>query len=188
MKIFLLVIICFVLCVNSFAQTPNPYEMNDAKAFDFWLGSWNIKQKILKDDGSWFESKATTKVSQILNGGAIQENWEGEVQFFWEGMTKPERIEALSVRSFDAKTKKWTINWMDTRSPQFSVFEGNFANGKGEFFRKVASENGKQTIIRIIFSDIKTNSVRWDLAVSSDNGRTFSTLWVMEMRKIRGNR
>ena len=103
-------------------------------------------------------------------------------------MAKPEKIKALSIRSYDAKTKSWKINWIDTRNPQFSVFEGNFAYGKGEFFRKVTGENGKETIIRITFSNIKPKSVRWDLAVSSDDGKTFSTLWVMEMRKIRGNR
>jgi hypothetical protein len=172
------------LTVSAFGQS-SVCESAEAKQFDFWLGNWNIKQKILKADGSWFESKAKTRVTKILDGCAVQENWEGEVQFFWEGMQKPEKIKALSVRSFDVKTEIWKINWMDTRNPQFSTFEGNFANGKGEFFRKVVGENGKETIIRITFSDIKSNSVRWDLAVSSDNGKTFITLWIMEMSKIK---
>lgn len=171
-----------VFVQTTFAQNLNCVA-KEHQEFDFWLGSWNIKQKILKADGTWFESKAKTKVTKILDGCAIQENWEGEVQFFWEGMTNPEKIKALSVRSFDVKTKKWTIYWMDTQSPQFTIFEGNFNNGKGEFYRKITDENGKQTIIRITFSEIKSNSVRWDLAVSSDDSKTFSTLWIMEMRR-----
>ncbi|MEW6125840.1 MAG: hypothetical protein AB1757_02150 [Acidobacteriota bacterium] len=171
--------------VSVFAQAHTVCESAEANAFDFWLGDWVIKQKILKADGSWFKSKAKTKVSRVLNGCAVIEHWEGEVQFFWEGMSRPEKIKALSVRSYDAKTKSWKINWMDTRNPQFSVFEGKFDNGKGEFFRKVANEEGNQTIIRITFSDIKSTSVHWDLAVSSDNGKTFATLWIMEMAKAK---
>lgn len=153
------------------------------KEFDFWLGEWEIKQKILKADGTWFESKAETKVSKILDGCAVQENWEGEVFFFWEGMNQPEKIKALSVRFFDAKTQKWTINWMDTRSPKFSVFEGDFNYGKGELFRSLKDENGSETVLRITFSDIKADSVHWDLAFSKDGGKTFTMLWIMEMKR-----
>ena len=185
MKIYLLLAM-FLIFQSAFAQNNSNCTSKEHQEFDFWLGNWNIKQKILKADSSWFESKAKTKVAKILNGCAVQENWEGEVQFFWEGMTKPEKIKALSVRSFGEKTKKWMINWMDTRNPQFSGFEGNFADGKSEFFRKVAGENGgKGTILRITFSDIKENSVRWDLAVSTDDGKKFTTLWIMEMTKAK---
>ncbi|MEZ5425911.1 MAG: retropepsin-like aspartic protease [Pyrinomonadaceae bacterium] len=167
----------------SFESAANNCSDEHFKEFDFWLGDWEIEQKILKADGTWFESKAKNKVSKILEGCAVQENWEGEVFFFWEEMSQPEKIKALSVRSFDAKSRKWTINWMDTRSPKFSVFEGNFADGKGEFFRSLKDENGNETILRITFSDIQPGSVHWDLAFSKDGRKTFSTLWIMEMKR-----
>jgi hypothetical protein len=61
--------------------------------FDFWIGQWDIKQKILKAGGTWFEADARTNVSPILGGCAIMEEWHGDVFFFWEGMEKPESPE-----------------------------------------------------------------------------------------------
>lgn len=151
--------------------------------FDFWLGEWSIKQKILKADGKWFQADAETVVNLALDGCAVVENWSGEVLFFWEGMKAPEAIKGLSVRSYDTRTNKWTIHWMDTRNLQFSTFEGEFTGDKGEFFRSVKTADGKEIITRIKFSDITRSSVYWDLAVSSDRKSSWKTLWVMEMTR-----
>jgi hypothetical protein len=151
--------------------------------FDFWIGDWTIKQKILKADGSWFEGDATTKVSPILSGCGLMEEWKGDVLFFWEGMKEPAPLQGFSVRAFDPKTKLWVISWMDTRNPRFGEFVGNFKDGRGEFFKKSPTENGKRSIARITFSDITQRSVHWDLAVSSDEDKTWRTLWVMEMTR-----
>jgi hypothetical protein len=151
--------------------------------FDFWIGQWDIKQKILKADATWFEADAHTNVSPILGGCALMEEWQGDVLFFWEGMEQPEPLKGFSVRAFDRKTNQWTISWMDTRHLRFSEFEGNFHDGRGEFFRKRLNEEKKETVTRITFSEIKPASVRWDLAVSSDDGQNWKTLWIMQMTR-----
>jgi hypothetical protein len=156
--------------------------------FDFWIGQWDIKQKILKADGTWFEADAHTNVSPILDNCALMEEWQGDVFFFWEGMQKPERLKGFSVRAFDGKTNQWTISWMDTRHLRFSEFEGNFHGRRGEFFRKRLNEEKKETITRITFSDITPASVHWDLAVSTDNGQSWKTLWIMQMTRPKTQR
>ena len=35
----------------------------------------------------------------------------------------------------------------------------------------------------LTFSDIKENSVHWDLAFSKDDGKTWTTIWIMEMKR-----
>lgn len=155
----------------------------ESRQFDFWIGEWSIRQKILKADGKWFEAAAETVVTSTLEGCALIENWSGEVLFFWEGMTAPEKIKGFSVRFFDPKSKKWIIHWMDTRNRQFNAFEGNFTDGKGEFFRTVKTADRKETLARITFSDITKTSVHWELAVLADNAKTWQTLWVMEMKR-----
>jgi hypothetical protein len=155
----------------------------EARQFDFWIGEWNINQKILQADGRWLKLGATTKVSPALDGCALIEHWEGQVLFFWEGMKEVQQLRGLSVRSFDPKTGKWSIYWMDTRNPRFGVFEGGFIDGKGEFVRTGTTSDGRPLLSRITFSGISTNAVEWDLAVSSNMGKAWQTLWQMEMRR-----
>ncbi len=155
----------------------------EARAFDFWLGDWRIEQKILRQDGTWLELDAKTSVSPALDGCALIEHWEGSVQFFWEGMQSVEPMQGLSVRSYDPTARKWNIYWMDSRAPQFGApYSGNFAEGEGKFFREWETPNGKR-MGRITFSDIRPDRVHWELAVSSDEGRNWSILWIMDMSR-----
>lgn len=154
-----------------------------AHQFDFWLGRWKIDQKILSADGSWLELPARTSVSSALEGCALVEHWKGKVKFFWEGMKTIEPMEGLSVRAYDPQSGKWRIHWMSSRTPRFgTAFEGGFQNGAGKFFSTRQGPRGKQ-LSRITFSNITRNSVHWDLAVSSDDGKTWKTIWIMEMRR-----
>ena len=151
------------------------------RQFDFWLGDWKIRQKLLKADGTWFEADAQTSVRSALDGCALVEHWSGDVLFFWEGMKSPESMKGLSVRAYDPKSKSWTINWMDTRALRFGEHVGVFSNGKGEFFRTVRNPDGKETTTRITFSNITKSSVHWDLAVASPDRESWQTVWIMEM-------
>ena len=39
------------------------------------------------------------------------------------------------------------------------------------------------TLTRITFAEITGDSLHWSLAVSQDNGRTWTDRWTMEMRR-----
>lgn len=129
--------------------------------------------------------EARTAVSKALDGCAVVEHWEGTVQFFWEGMEAPEPLKGLSVRAYDPRSGKWYIHWMDTRSPRFGPpYAGRFQGGRGEFFRESQTPQGTRRA-RITFSDITADSVRWELAISRDEGKSWVTLWTMEMERVR---
>jgi hypothetical protein len=160
---------------------------SEARAFDFWIGEWDITQKILRQDGSWLELPARTSVTASLDGCALIEHWSGQVLFFWEGMEKPETMKGLSVRAHDPQSGAWNIHWMDTRSPRFgSPYVGTFAAGRGEFFREWETPQGPRAG-RITFSEIRKNTVNWALAISTDERRTWQTIWTMAMRRRAGN-
>lgn len=154
-----------------------------ARAFDFWVGDWNIRQQMLREDGTYLELPAKTSVSVALDGCALVEYWEGEVQFFWEGMEKPEMMKAISVRAYEPRTKKWHLHWMDTRSRYFDTpYVGDFADSRGEFYREWTTPEGTR-VGRITFSNISRDSVSWSLAVSSDGRQSWTPMWMMEMRR-----
>jgi hypothetical protein len=161
--------------------TPAACASAEAREFDFWIGDWKIDQRILRADGSWLSLPARTSVSSVLEGCALLERWQGEVQFDWEQMQRPEAMRGLSLRSYDPKQGQWQIHWMDTRHPLFGApFVGGFRDGRGEFLRAPASAGDPQT--RIVFSDVRAGSVHWELAISRD-GQKWTTVWTMDMRR-----
>jgi hypothetical protein len=156
----------------------------EAHQFDFWIGNWDIEQKIIQKDGTWLKTIARDSVFSILKGCAIEEHWNGNVKFFWAGMKKTKPMEGFSIRYYDANDKKWHIKWMDNFNPTIGDgFAGNFKDGIGEFFQEKNIEKGKR-LSRITFSDITKNSFHWDLSISSDIGKTWSKIWIMEMKRI----
>ncbi len=180
-KTFLL-LICTIAYSFPCVDTTAPGETH-SREFDFWIGSWKIQQKILQEDGGWTEFEASTVVTPILDGKALEEHWSGEVQFFWESMEKPELLKGMSLRYYDTTTGKWNIYWMDTKNLRLgSPFTGNFSGGRGEFFLERETKKGRN-ISRITFSDIMKDSVKWDLAISNDDGKTWTTIWIMEMKR-----
>jgi hypothetical protein len=187
----LYVMLCFVGIVGALSTTWSCSAQSlvrcgdaPARAFDFWVGKWNIRQQILREDGTYLELPAKTSVSVALDGCALVEHWEGEVQFFWEGMERPELMKAISVRAYDPRTKKWYIHWLDTRRRYFDTpYVGDFADSRGEFYREWSTPQGAR-VGRITFSNASPDSVSWSLAVSSDGRRSWTTMWMMEMARV----
>lgn len=154
------------------------------REFDFWLGEWEVRQEILRPDGSWIELPARSTVRRVAGGCALAEEWRGDVLFFWEGMDAPAPLHGLSVRAFDPEAGLWRVWWLDSRRPDFgSPFEGRFEGGEGVFLREGVTADGARLLTRIRFHDAGADSVRWELAVSRDAGSSWSTLWRMRFRR-----
>lgn len=165
------------------AQAVDSCRAPEAHAFDFWIGEWTVEQRILRADGGWHHFEATTAVLPALDGCALIEHWRGTVQFFWEGMERPDSMVGLSVRAYDPSSNSWRIHWMDTRTPRFDTpYVGRFTGNRGEFFREWEGPQGTR-VGRITFVNVAPDSVRWELAISSDGRASWSTLWTMDMHR-----
>ncbi len=150
------------------------------REFDFWLGEWEIEQRILSAEGGWIDLPAKTRVASSADGCVITENWSGEVQFFWEGMTTPEPIWGYSARRYDPREETWAIFWMDGRNPYFAKpMVGGFEDGRGEFFR----DDGDNKRARIVFDRRGEDRIFWELAISSGAGADYAPIWTMDMRR-----
>lgn len=170
-------------CATQVAQTPQHCAGAQFREFDFWLGEWEIAQQIRATDGEWLSAPAQTSVAASADGCVVIEHWSGEVEFFWEGMSAPERIWGFSVRRFDPVANSWSIYWMDQRRPEFEApYVGGFTGGEGAFYREVEAPDGARTL-RITFAQVAEGGVDWELAVSADHGASWTPLWRMAMRR-----
>jgi hypothetical protein len=170
-------------------SNPEPQERGPCddpvhRQFDFWIGDWDVSQEFPQPDGSIVRLDARSTVSREMEGCALLERWRGEVQYFWEGMSSPDSLQALSVRAWDAQDGVWRIHWMDTRSPRRWVTGGNsgtFEDGVGTFHGPPNAEGWSSSRIR--FHDIRPDSVEWDLASRQDPDAPWMVLWRMHFRR-----
>jgi hypothetical protein len=179
-KRFLNLLVTYFLFIPAFLNAQKTGNSCINTEFDFWLGNWKIEQEILTGNGNVIKLKAGCIVKKELNNCLITESWNGDVQFFWEGMTMPENISAYSVRSFNYTDSTWSIYWADTRSRGLSApYKGKFTNGAGEFYK---TEGGVKT--RIVFSNITDASVDWELSVFQPEAGSWLVLWKMRFTRI----
>jgi hypothetical protein len=169
---------------TSNADTPHPRPPPAATQggesdFDFVLGSWKIKNRMLarplSGSSSWYEFDATSVNRPIWGGKANVEEWDG---------TSPKgRIQGMAVRLYDPAARQWSIYWADGRTGILgSPVVGSFKNGRGEFFSD-GTFDGKKTRERVVWSRITSTSCRWEQAISIDGGKTWETNWIMDFTR-----
>lgn len=159
------------------AQVPDvvdPALPAEARAFDFWLGTWSVNLRIQQQDLSWKdEVRAEARIHAVLRGKAVLELWGSD------------GIRGTSLRSFDPDRGRWVmwLNWPGrNRSGSFRI-EGGFRHGRAEFRTRRLDPRGVEVLTRYTFSDITDRSLRWDDAFSTDGGKTWSHNWIMEFTR-----
>jgi hypothetical protein len=150
----------------------------ESRQFDFWVGEWDVNLRILQDDGSWQDAVGSTAhVYPILSGKAVLELWSDDRQA---------GIKGYSLRYWNVSEAHWDLwlNWPGmNRSATGSPLTGTFRHGRGEFFARGRAADGSTRATRYTFSDVSPTSLRWDDAVSTDGGRTWSANWIMEFTR-----
>ncbi len=151
-----------------------------AHDFDFWRGDWDVAQTIRAVAGadSFDTFQATDRVRALPVGTGLAESWEGDVRFFWTGMSAPAHIRGASLRVYDPKAKTWSIYWIDTLDPAFGeAFTGAFKDSVGTFLHRPATAGAHAARIR--FTPHADGTVDWRLASQLDSGE-WRTLWTMK--------
>jgi len=146
--------------------------------FDFLRGEWRVRHRYLRAaTREWVDVDGTCSTRPLMGGWAnLEEHW----------MNAPAgAYRALGLRSYDPKTARWAIWWLDGRSPHGELdppLKGSFEKGVGTFFGKTTLKD-KPVGIRFIWSQITPTSARWEQAYSSDGGKSWETVWTMEFRR-----
>jgi hypothetical protein len=149
-----------------------------ARDFDFWIGSWRIRNRRLKERlagcTEWDDFEATATARPLPGGIGNLDEFRTD---FWPGFV------GMSYRFYDPASRAWSIHWIDSRlralqPPVTGAFDG-----------EVGVFEGDDTLagrpIRVRFTWIRGASPRWEQAFSPDDGRTWETNWTMEMSRVR---
>jgi NIPSNAP len=147
--------------------------------FDFLIGSWRVHHCRLKErlagNHEWIEFEGTCAMQKILGGAG---NMDENILDFPGGAYR-----AVTLRTYDATKKQWSIWWIDGRDPSHldPPVVGGFNNGVGMFYANDAFK-GKPIRIRFLWTNLTTKP-HWEQAFSDDGGKTWETNWTMEFVK-----
>ena len=124
----------------------------------------------------WTEFSGTSSTRKILEGfGNVEDN----VLNFPDG-----EVKAAAFRSFDAKSQRWAIWWLDGRAPHHLDVPvvGSFDGKVGTF---LANDNldGRPIVVRFTWHANSGENPVWEQAFSDDGGKTWETNWVMEFAR-----
>jgi hypothetical protein len=88
----------------------------------------------------------------------------------------------FSLRAFNPQRGQWdlVLLWPNNGEPAFGEVYGGFRHNRGEFYSRGLTAAGDTTLQRFIFSDVTANALRWQQESSTDNGRAWTSNWIME--------
>jgi hypothetical protein len=148
--------------------------------FDFALGDWRVAHRRLRQRlagcTDWVAFEGAMSTHAVLGGwGNVEDNL----------LQLPEGpYRALALRSFDARSRQWSIWWLDGRQPgQLDVpVVGRFENGIGTFHADDTLD-GRPIRVRFLWFTANPGAPRWEQAFSADGGASWETNWTMDFRR-----
>jgi Protein of unknown function (DUF1579) len=158
--------------LGAHAQPAPVYGCNspESKLLDFWVGTWEISHV---DEGK--PVKSHNQVTKILEGCAVLEEFTG---------APGSKLDGRSFSSYDRATKQWKQTWVDNTA-SYLDFTGGMVDGKMIFVREAVQKDGRKFLQRMVFQDIKTNSVKWLWQKSEDGGKIWKTQWEIDYRRVK---
>jgi hypothetical protein len=166
---------------STVAATETPAAGRDgSRDFDFFVGTWKLHNrrlsKPLVGSTTWSEFDCTSRAMHLLGGKASLDDLECE--------TQKGKIQGLTIRLYDPKSRQWRIYWVNVSNPVLELpVIGEFKDGVGEFFDQELYE-GRSIFVRYRWSNIKPRSYTWEQAFSTDGGKTWETNWVTEGSRL----
>ena len=143
--------------------------------FDFEHGHWRttVRRRLHPLSGSdvWADYAGTTIVRPLLGGRA------NLVELDVSGPAG--RLQGLSLRLFDAKQKRWTLNFSNATAGTLSPpMTGGFGGSPHGVFYSAETFGGRRVLVRFVIEATSTDTCRFEQAFSADGGVTWETNWI----------
>jgi len=145
--------------------------------FEFLYGQWQVRHLRLKERLVGCEDwEAFSSVSRVygLMGGLTNVDESQRSDGRWVGM---------SIRLFEPLSKQWSIYWVGPDGALQPPVMGRFEGGVGTFYGDEESATGRLRC-RFLWSQIGTAHPRWEQALSTDDGQSWETNWIMEHTRL----
>jgi hypothetical protein len=160
-------ILILILSITGYAEeNQKPCSTPEFRQFDFWVGAWDLTWE---QDG-----KGTNTITRILGDCVILENFDGG-----DSMT----LRGMSVSAFDPQSAHWRQTWVDNDGTYLD-FTGAM-QGENMILARTFTRAGKVLMQRMVFRDIKPDSLIWDWQRSTDQGKTWENLWTIHYRRAK---
>jgi hypothetical protein len=151
-KSALLGLMSFGITAPSPAQNPPPAcSAAEYRAFDFWLGEWNVH-------GADGKLAGTNSIQREIGGCVLHERYATSRGYSGE-----------SFNVYDAPRKVWHQTWVDS-SGLLLVLEGGIQDGKMVLQGETIDSDGKATRHRITWTPNPDGSVRQFWESTTPNG------------------
>lgn len=133
-----------------------------ARAFDAFVGSWEIQYSFIQNDGSRQHATGQLLAGWVLDGRAIQDLWIGVPP------GQAERWIGTTLRFYDAGRKTWRVTWISPFARAVTLLEGGKVDQRIVLHGE--SDRGK---LRWSFNDIAADRFVWRGELSVDGGATW---------------
>ena len=158
-----------------------PSASSSQNDFDFLEGKWKVHNRKLKtrlnNSNEWAEFESELHMRKTLAGTGNVENYFA----VFDG--KP--FEGMAIRLFNAKTKLWTIYWVDSNGATMDEHPvtGSFENGLGKFYANDVF-NEKEIVVLYQWDTANPDHPKWSQAFSTDHGKPWEWNWEMTLTRI----
>lgn len=134
------------------ANGPEPKYQDKLKLFGQFVGSWTFEGTEYHDDGSRSTDKGEIHFQWVLGGRALQ-----DVFLETSRSDKDPLLYGTTVRFYDPNADIWRITWINPGAGVVRTFTGRQVESEIVMEGKM----GDGTVLRWIFSDIRTGSFHW---------------------------
>jgi len=172
------VIVGLLVCMSMAAGAATPRD--GSHDFDFSKGVWHTHITRTLDPfegGTHHTTMDGTKTARPVWGGR---GWLEEIEAdgpngHWEGAT---------LFLYDAKAGQWSQSYIDSDTAVIDApTVGSFKDGRAELFATEVYQ-GRNVLVRGVWSDITADSHRYEISYSQDGGRTWVTGFSASLTRI----
>lgn len=168
------ILLAAILTVPAFAQQgAASCSSDDFRQLDFWVGEWDLTWP--GGQGGTPEGETGEGVNVItkeLGDCVIHESFSGQ------------GFNGQSLSIYDVRANVWKQTWVDDQGGHIA-FTGGMTPDGTMYFQTASFEDaqGNDRINRMIWENIARARLTWRWQTSTDEGDTWSDLWVIEYRR-----
>jgi hypothetical protein len=172
-----------IVIAGVFASVPTWADVlrDGSHDFDFALGTWHTHITRVLDPfagGTHTVTMDGTKTARPVWGGRA---WLEEIEAdgpggHWEG---------AAFFLYNLASGQWSQQYIDSASGEFQAPTiGSFKDGHAELFATTVYQ-GRTMLVRGVWSDITTDSHRYEISYSQDGGRTWMIAFKAYLTRIK---